>query len=57
MSAAHPGFTFLVCPDGQLLRARMEQLFGAKVFLQTWVRVREGWSDDEAALRSLGYGD
>jgi GTP-binding protein Era len=42
---------------GAKARQRMEQLFGAKVFLQTWVRVREGWSDDEAALRSLGYED
>ena len=42
---------------GKRARERMEQLFGAKVFLQTWVRVREGWSDDEAALRSLGYGE
>jgi GTP-binding protein Era len=40
---------------GARSRQRMEQLFDAKVFLQTWVRVREGWSDDEAALRSLGY--
>ena len=42
---------------GKRARERMERLFDAKVFLQTWVRVREGWSDDEAALRSLGYGD
>jgi len=42
---------------GKRARERMEQLFGAKVFLQTWVRVREGWSDDESALRTLGYGD
>jgi len=42
---------------GKRARERMERLFGAKVFLQTWVRVREGWSDDESALRSLGYGD
>jgi GTP-binding protein Era len=42
---------------GRRARERMEQLFGAKVFLQTWVRVREGWSDDESALRTLGYGD
>ncbi|MGY1408726.1 MULTISPECIES: GTPase Era [unclassified Luteimonas] len=40
---------------GKRARERMEQLFDAKVFLQTWVRVREGWSDDEAALRTLGY--
>ena len=30
-------------------------LFGNKVFLETWVRVREGWSDDEAALKAFGY--
>jgi len=38
-------------------RQQMERLFDRKVFLQTWVRVREGWSDDEAALRALGYHD
>lgn len=38
-------------------RMGMERLFDAKVFLETWVRVREGWSDDEAALKTLGYGD
>lgn len=38
-------------------RMGMERLFEAKVFLETWVRVREGWSDDEAALKALGYGD
>ncbi|WP_240098678.1 GTPase Era [Thermomonas flagellata] len=42
---------------GTRARAQMERLFGAKVFLRTWVRVREGWSDDEAALRALGYHD
>lgn len=40
---------------GAKARQQMERLFDAKVFLQTWVRVREGWSDDEAALRTLGY--
>ncbi|MGJ4729366.1 GTPase Era [Luteimonas sp. SDU101] len=40
---------------GKRARERMERLFDAKVFLQTWVRVREGWSDDESALRTLGY--
>ncbi|TCZ88583.1 GTPase Era [Lysobacter sp. N42] len=40
---------------GTRARQQMEQLFDAKVFLETWVRVREGWSDDEAALKSLGY--
>jgi GTP-binding protein Era len=36
-------------------RIGMESLFGSKVFLQTWVRVREGWADDEAALGRFGY--
>lgn len=40
---------------GTRAREQMERLFGSKVFLQTWVRVREGWSDDEAALRAFGY--
>jgi GTP-binding protein Era len=38
-------------------RIGMEKLFGRKVFLETWCRVREGWSDDEAALRRFGYTD
>ncbi|MBB3343887.1 GTPase Era [Luteimonas sp. RC10] len=38
-------------------RLQMERLFDAKVFLETWVRVRQGWSDDEAALKALGYGE
>jgi GTP-binding protein Era len=42
---------------GARSRQQMEKLFGSKVFLETWVRVREGWSDDEAALKSLGYHD
>ena len=42
---------------GSKARQQMERLFGCKVFLETWVRVREGWSDDEAALKAFGYGD
>jgi GTP-binding protein Era len=42
---------------GARSRQQMERLFGSKVFLETWVRVREGWSDDEAALRAFGYHD
>lgn len=40
---------------GRQARLDMEQLFDCKVFLRTWVKVREGWADDEKALRSLGY--
>ncbi|MBC7988708.1 MAG: GTPase Era [Luteimonas sp.] len=42
---------------GTQARIQMERLFGQKVFLETWVRVREGWSDDESALRTFGYHD
>jgi GTPase len=42
---------------GRSAREGMESLFGQKVFLQLWCKVREGWSDDENALRRLGYGD
>lgn len=38
-------------------RIGMEKLFGRKVFLETWCRVREGWSDNEAALKRFGYGE
>ena len=40
---------------GTRARATMETLFDNKVFLQLWVRVKEGWADDDRALRSLGY--
>jgi len=40
---------------GTRARRSMETLFDTKVFLQLWVRVKEGWADDERALRSLGY--
>jgi len=36
-------------------RREMEQLFGGKVWLETWVKVKSGWADDERALASLGY--
>jgi len=42
---------------GRQARENMEKLFARKVFLETWVKVREGWSDDDHALRSLGYYD
>jgi GTP-binding protein Era len=42
---------------GRRARISMEQTFGAKVFLKTWVRVKESWSEDERLLRQLGYDD
>nr|HQV22767.1 GTPase Era [Agitococcus sp.] len=42
---------------GQAARLDMEKLFEHKVMLTLWVKVKGGWSDDERALKSLGYGD
>jgi GTPase len=36
-------------------RKEMETLFGGKVWLETWVKIKSGWADDERALKSLGY--
>ena len=40
---------------GQEARKDMEDMFGSKIMLNLWVKVKGGWSDDERALRSLGY--
>jgi len=37
-------------------RLDMEKLFGVKVYLEVWVRVRGGWTHDEASVRRMGYG-
>ncbi|MDH4655697.1 MULTISPECIES: GTPase Era [unclassified Pseudomonas] len=42
---------------GQDARKDMETMFDSKVMLNLWVKVKGGWSDDERALRSLGYND
>lgn len=42
---------------GRRAREEMERAFAGKVFLQLWVKVREGWSDDVRALRSWGYSE
>jgi len=36
-------------------RKDMEKLFGGKVYLGTWVKVRKSWTDDARVLRQLGY--
>lgn len=36
-------------------RIELERLMDSKVFLELWVKVRSGWADDEARLRSYGY--
>ena len=40
---------------GTEARKDMEDLFGCKVMLKLWVKVKSGWSDDDRALRSLGF--
>ena len=38
-----------------LARQDMERFMGTKVFLQTWVKVKENWRDSVSAVRSMGY--
>ena len=40
---------------GMEARVELEKLMDAKVFLEMWVKVRSGWADDEARVRSFGY--
>jgi len=40
---------------GTEARVELERLMDGKVFLELWVKVRSGWADDEAHLRSYGY--
>jgi GTP-binding protein Era len=42
---------------GMAARREIERQFGGRVHLELHVKVREGWSDDEAALRQFGYAD
>ena len=40
---------------GEQARQDMEEFLGTKVFLQTWVKVKENWRDSEVLLRNFGY--
>ena len=42
---------------GMDARTDMEKMFAQKIMLTLWVKVKGGWSDDERALKSLGYSD
>lgn len=58
--ASHKGI--IIGKDGAMLkkvgeqaRADMEHLLGTKVYLTLWVKVREGWRDNEHFMRNFGY--
>ncbi|AMQ90184.1 GTPase Era [Marinobacter sp. LQ44] len=42
---------------GQEARVDMERMFGSKVMLRLWVKVKRGWADSDRALKSLGMSD
>ena len=42
---------------GELARTDIESFLGTKVFLQTWVKVKENWRDSMAQLRNFGYNN
>jgi GTPase len=35
----------------------MERLFGGKVYLEVWVKVKRGWAQNAVALRRMGFED
>lgn len=60
--ASHKGI--LIGKNGIMLRKigadareEMEALLGSKVFLQTWIKVKENWRDSEMLLRNFGFRD
>ncbi len=42
---------------GTRARKEMEKVFGARIYLNLWVKHRKGWADNAAMVRSLGYGE
>lgn len=42
---------------GSAARRAIETVLDRRVFLELWVRVRESWSDDAAALKQFGYSE
>ena len=42
---------------GSLARSDIERLLDTQVYLQLWVKIREGWADDEKSLAAFGYSD
>ena len=42
---------------GKSAREEIEALLGTRVFLETWVKVKENWRDNDIALTNFGYRD
>jgi GTP-binding protein Era len=42
---------------GGLARADIERFMGARVFLQTWVKVKENWRDNQTLVKNFGYSE
>ena len=42
---------------GQQARADIERMLDAKVFLELWVKVKEGWRNNQYQMRNFGYED
>ena len=42
---------------GEEAREDIERFMGTKVFLQTWVKVKENWRDSRSLLRNFGFTD
>jgi GTP-binding protein Era len=40
---------------GTLAREELEMLLGTKIFLELWVKIKEGWRNDIRVLKTLGY--
>jgi GTPase len=40
---------------GTEARLDLEKLYGAKIYLELWVRIKKGWADDEKLVRQYGY--
>ncbi len=60
--ASHKGI--IIGKGGQMLkkissqaRADCERFMGAKVYLQTWIKVKENWRDSDYLIRNFGYSD
>ena len=60
--ASHKGI--IIGKGGQMLkkissqaRADCERFMGTKVYLQTWIKVKENWRDSDFMIRNFGYSD